>query len=136
MRTGRAAGSGGVLAAALNAWPMLRFEVTEEPIPGVDGQRFCYVPGLGLWRARTSANGDIVAGEVHLRALLAKHPLATSAACERASCSATVGPSSGAVPAAGDGARGHLVASGRRTEGWTSRAAWIRDRPRRGFMPG
>jgi Protein of unknown function (DUF3145) len=67
-------GSGGALAGALRAWPMLRFEVTEEPSPGVDGERFCHVPSLGLWRGRTSANGDIVVGEDQLRALLTDVP--------------------------------------------------------------
>lgn len=52
---------------------MVRFEVTEEPSPGVDGQRFCYAPGLGLWHARTSANGDIVVGEDKLRSLATKN---------------------------------------------------------------
>ncbi|MGI9002428.1 MAG: DUF3145 domain-containing protein [Pseudonocardia sp.] len=66
------AGSGGALAGALRAWTMLRFEVTEEPSSGVDGERFCYVPTLGLWRGRTSANGDIMVGEDQLRALLAE----------------------------------------------------------------
>jgi Protein of unknown function (DUF3145) len=66
-----AAGTGGALAKALRAWPMLRFEVTEEPSPGVDGERFCHVPGLGLWRGRISANGDTVVGEDQLRALVA-----------------------------------------------------------------
>ncbi|MCP3801124.1 DUF3145 domain-containing protein [Allokutzneria sp. A3M-2-11 16] len=64
------AGTGGKLSAALRAWPMLRFEVTEEPSPGVDGERFCFAPGLGLWRARTSANGDIVVNEDQLRSLV------------------------------------------------------------------
>jgi hypothetical protein len=68
------AGSGGALAGALRAWPMLRFEVTEEPSPGVDGERFCHVPALGLWRGRTSANGDIVVGEDQLRTLLVQVP--------------------------------------------------------------
>ena len=63
-------GSAGALASALRAWPMLRFEVTEEPSLGVDGERFCHAPSLGLWRGRTSANGDIVVGEDQLRALL------------------------------------------------------------------
>lgn len=62
-------GTAAVLTAALRAWPMLRFEVTEEPSPGLDGERFCFVPGLGLWRSRTSANGDIVVAEDQLRAL-------------------------------------------------------------------
>ena len=65
------AGSGGALAGALRAWPMLRFEVTEEPTLGVDGERFCHVPTLGLWNGRTSANGDIVVAEDQLRTLLA-----------------------------------------------------------------
>lgn len=50
---------------------MLRFEVTEDPSPGLDGQRFCHVPGLGLWRGCTSANGDIVVSEDQLRTLAA-----------------------------------------------------------------
>lgn len=62
-------GTAAAVANALRAWPMLRFEVTEQPSPGVDGERFCFVPGLGLWRASTSANGDIVVGEDQLRAL-------------------------------------------------------------------
>lgn len=50
---------------------MLRFEITEDPSPGMDGQRFCHAPGLGLWRASTSANGDIVVSEDQLRTLAA-----------------------------------------------------------------
>lgn len=64
-----APGTGARLVAAMRAWPMLRFEVTEEPSPGVDGQRFCHVPDLGLWRACTSASGDIVVNEDQLRTL-------------------------------------------------------------------
>jgi len=41
---------------------MLRFEVTEEPSPGVDGERFCYVPGLGMWRGRPPAARPTRAG--------------------------------------------------------------------------
>lgn len=66
------AGSGGAIAGALRAWTMLRFEVTEEPSPGVDGERFCYVPALGLWHGQTSANGDIMLGESRLRSVLAE----------------------------------------------------------------
>lgn len=50
---------------------MLRFEVTEDPSAGMDGQRFCHAPSLGLWRACTGANGDIVVGEDQLRVLAA-----------------------------------------------------------------
>lgn len=67
------AGSGGALAGALRAWSMLRFEVTEEPSPGVDGERFMHVPGLGMWHGRTSANGDVVLPEDQLRTVMAEH---------------------------------------------------------------
>jgi hypothetical protein len=68
--TGRP-GTGGELAAALRQWPMIRFEVTEEPSPGVDGERFMFVPGRGLFRAAAGAAGDIQVGEDQLRAIMA-----------------------------------------------------------------
>lgn len=64
---GGPAGTAARLATALRAWGMLRFEVTEDPSPGTDGERFSHVPGLGLWHGRTSANGDIVLGEDQVR---------------------------------------------------------------------
>ncbi|NHD18542.1 DUF3145 domain-containing protein [Actinopolyspora sp. BKK1] len=67
-----APGTGARLAAALLAWPILRFEITEDPSAGVDGERFSHVPDLGLWRGRTGANGDIVVGEDQLRTLVAE----------------------------------------------------------------
>jgi len=63
-------GTGGELAAALRQWPMIRFEVTEDPSPGVDGERFMHVPGRGLFRGSTSANGDIVLSEDLLRTVV------------------------------------------------------------------
>jgi hypothetical protein len=63
-------GTGADLAGALRQWPMTRFEVTEEPSPGVDGERFMHVPGRGLFRANMSANGDILVGEDRLRTLI------------------------------------------------------------------
>jgi hypothetical protein len=65
------AGTAGRLAKALKAWPMVRFEITEEPSPGVDGERICHVPGRGIWRAAMSANGDVLLGEDQVRAVLA-----------------------------------------------------------------
>ena len=44
---------------------MLRFEVTEEPSPGCDGERICYLPGRGLFRSSVSANGDIVVADAY-----------------------------------------------------------------------
>lgn len=65
-------GTGAELAAALRQWPMLRYEVTEEPSQGVDGQRFMHVPGRGLFGAPMSANGDVMLGEDRLRTLMTK----------------------------------------------------------------
>ena len=63
-------GTAARLAAALRAWPMLVFEVTEEPTLASDGERLAYVPGRGFHRSMVSANGDVVVGEERLRGLL------------------------------------------------------------------
>lgn len=68
--TGRP-GTASRIAAALRSWSMLRFEVTEDPSGGYDGERISYVPGRGVYRTSTGANGDVVVGEEQLRALVA-----------------------------------------------------------------
>lgn len=79
-------GTGAELAAALRQWPMIRFEVTEEPSTGVDGERFMFVPGRGLFRATTGVAGDIQLGEDQVRALMtgARAPEALAHALDRA----------------------------------------------------
>ncbi|WP_298444553.1 DUF3145 family protein [Gordonia sp. (in: high G+C Gram-positive bacteria)] len=67
-------GTGARLTNALREWSGLLFEVTENPSEGVDGERFAYVPGLGLWRGSTSANGDVILGELQLRAMIDAQP--------------------------------------------------------------
>jgi hypothetical protein len=62
-------GSANNIAVALKAWPMLVFEVTEEPTAGTDGERISYLPGRGIHRAQIGVNGDIVVSENQLRAL-------------------------------------------------------------------
>ncbi len=64
-------GTGAQLASALRSWSVLRFEVTEDPSAGVDGQRFSHTPQLGLWSGMMSANGDVMVGENRLRTLMA-----------------------------------------------------------------
>ena len=64
-------GTGAELAAALRQWPMIRFEVTEDPSTGVDGERYMFVPGRGLFHAPTSASGDLMISEHRLRTLIA-----------------------------------------------------------------
>jgi len=54
----------------LKGWAMLRFDVTEEPSPGCDGERYSFTPALGLFHATTSANGDIMVREDRLRAVV------------------------------------------------------------------
>lgn len=65
------AGMGAEFAKALAQWPMLRFEVTEDPSAGVDGERIMQVPGRGVYRAAMSAGGGIMIAEDRIRALLA-----------------------------------------------------------------
>jgi hypothetical protein len=83
--TGRP-GTGAELAAALRQWPMIRFEITEDPSPGVDGERFMYVPGRGLFRATMGSAGDIQLGEDRLRSIMeaARGPEALAHALEKA----------------------------------------------------
>ncbi|NUS74227.1 MAG: DUF3145 domain-containing protein [Corynebacteriales bacterium] len=63
-------GTASELANALRTWGMLRFEVTEEPSHGVDGERIAHVPGLGVHRSTMSANGDVLISEGRIRNLL------------------------------------------------------------------
>ena len=65
--TGRP-GTASKIAAALRSWSMVRFEVAEDPSDGYDGERISYVPGRGVYRTSTGANGDVVVGEQQLRA--------------------------------------------------------------------
>ena len=63
-------GTGAKLAASLRAWPMLRYEITEDGTGSTDGERLAYVPGRGFHRSQVAANGDVVVGEERLRSLL------------------------------------------------------------------
>ena len=74
------AGTAGRIASALREWALLRFEVTEEPSVGCDGERYAVTPTLGLFRASISATGDILVGEDRLRALLGTAPDGTALA--------------------------------------------------------
>jgi hypothetical protein len=65
-------GTAARLSASLRAWPMLRFEITENASNATDGERLAYVPGRGFHRSAVSANGDLVVGEERLRGLLSR----------------------------------------------------------------
>jgi Protein of unknown function (DUF3145) len=63
-------GTAAKLASALRGWHLLRFEVTEEPSAGCEGERYSGTPTLGLFRAVTGVNGDILIPEDRLRAAI------------------------------------------------------------------
>jgi hypothetical protein len=66
------AGTASKLASALRGWQMLRFEVTSEPCPGAEGERYSCTPGLGIFHAVTGIHGDIMIPEDRLRAALSR----------------------------------------------------------------
>ncbi len=66
------AGTAGELASALRSWGMIRFEVTEDPGHGADGERIAHVPGHGTHRAAMSANGDVLISEDRIRSVMAQ----------------------------------------------------------------
>ena len=91
------AGTGARLASALRDWMHLRFEVTEEPSAGAEGERWSSTPTLGLFHATTGVHGDILVREDRLRAALARAASdpATDAAHRRCRpCSASPGTTS------------------------------------------
>ena len=73
------AGTAARLASALRGWPMLRYEVTEEPSAGHEGARYSYTPELGIFHAVTGPHGDIMIPEDRLRAALLKSSLGEGA---------------------------------------------------------
>lgn len=60
-------GTGALLASALRGWAHLRYEVTEDPSPGIDGSRWSHTPDLGIFHATTDAAGNIMVGEDRIR---------------------------------------------------------------------
>lgn len=65
-------GTAAALVSALRGFHSLRYEVTEEPTPGREGERFSFTPDLGVFRATIGIHGDVVVCEGRLRAALAE----------------------------------------------------------------
>ena len=61
-------GLGSRFMSALKGIPDLLAEVTEDPSPGREGERFALTPTLGLHRAIIGVHGDILVSEDRLRA--------------------------------------------------------------------
>ncbi len=66
------AGTGAKLASALRGWNKLRFEVTEEPSAGAEGERYSFTPDLGIFRASTGLHGDIMVSEDRLKSAMTR----------------------------------------------------------------
>lgn len=62
-----APGTGALIASALARLGRVRFEVTEEPSKGCDGQRFMFTPALGSFCATVGVHGDMLVSEDRLR---------------------------------------------------------------------
>jgi hypothetical protein len=60
-------GTAAAVTSSLMAWQRIRFEITEDASPGVDGSRHAYTPTLGAFTAVIGANGDILIPEDRLR---------------------------------------------------------------------
>lgn len=65
-------GTAAAIASALRGWALLRFEVTEEPSAGCEGERISGTPTLGLFRATTGVHGDVLVPEDRLRAAMGR----------------------------------------------------------------
>jgi hypothetical protein len=65
-------GTAASIASALRDWRLIRFEVTEEPSGGAEGERYSCTPDLGLFTAAIGMHGDIMVREDRLRAALAR----------------------------------------------------------------
>lgn len=61
-------GTGARIASALHAFSQVRHEITEDPSPGREGERFSSTPALGLFRATIGVHGDVMVPEDRLRA--------------------------------------------------------------------
>ncbi|MGE9807099.1 MULTISPECIES: DUF3145 domain-containing protein [unclassified Janibacter] len=63
-------GTGAAIASALRGWDNVRYEITEEPSPGLDGSRWQHTPSLGIHHSWISAAGDNVINEDRLREVM------------------------------------------------------------------
>jgi Protein of unknown function (DUF3145) len=65
-------GTAARMVSALRGWDKLRFEVTEEPSPGAEGERYSFTPELGIFRAVIGVHGDVMVPEQRLKAAMDK----------------------------------------------------------------
>lgn len=63
-------GSGARIASSLRAFSGVRYEITEEPSRGFEGERFAATPQLGVFRASMGPHGDVMIHEDRLRSVI------------------------------------------------------------------
>jgi len=63
-------GTASRIASALVPFSTIRFEVTEDPSAGREGERHAVTPNLGLFRGTTGVHGDVLVHEERLRSLI------------------------------------------------------------------
>lgn len=61
-------GTAARIASVLAGWRKLRFEVTEDPTAGTEGERYSGTPVLGVHRAVIGPTGDVMVSENRIRA--------------------------------------------------------------------
>ena len=67
-------GTAASITSAFQKWGRMRFEVTEEPSPGHDGQRYSYTPALGVFQAGIGVHGDLLVNETRLQNAVLEGP--------------------------------------------------------------
>ncbi len=66
------AGHAAAIVSALRGWKQLRFEVTEDPVVGLEGARYSFTPTLGVFHAVTGTHGDLMIPEDRLKAAVVR----------------------------------------------------------------
>jgi hypothetical protein len=78
-------GTGARIASAMHPFRQLRHEVTEDPSPGREGERFSSTPSLGLFRATIGVHGDVMVPEDQLRSAVVQAALTGDALADEIS---------------------------------------------------
>lgn len=63
-------GTAARIASALVPFSTIRFEVTEDPVEGKEGERYAVTPNLGLFRGTIGQHGDVLVHEERLRSVI------------------------------------------------------------------
>lgn len=68
-------GTAASVTSALRGWMHLRFEMTEEPSAGHEGERYSCTPSLGVFHATIGVHGDIMIPEDRVKSAIVRSAL-------------------------------------------------------------